>query len=325
MSSGLLYSFGISRSQNQNGGDLDPEFQKPLSARGQRLAQIARSLRVVRDIPFANRSQRTLRLDVYAPTKKHKKPLPAILRFGVAAWRSQTKDFRIDLDRLLAAPTPNLFAPAMVPQGFVVVSAECRVASEARFPAQVHDCKCAVRWIRAHAKEFGIDPERVGIMGASSSGHLAALVAVTDPNDALEDDHCYPGHSSRVQAAYCFAGMYDFEFYESNRGDGTLWPQIKDFLGGTFEKDPDVYRRASPRNYVTRDDPPFLLMHGIQDGRVPYDQTPHFAEALKRAGVAVEFVSINNYRHGPIPGKESEPGYPVLDERIFQFFRRSLA
>jgi len=303
----------------------EPELQQPGSARGRRLAEIARTVRATRNVSFLRRPQRTLRLDVYVPAEKPRRPLPAILRFGVAAWQSQSKNFRMNLDQLLPAPTPNLFPPALVPEGFIVVSAECRVASEARFPAQIHDCKCAVRWMRAHAKEFRIDPDRIGVMGASSSGHLAALVAVTDQGDKLEDDSCYPGHSSRVQAAYCFAGLYDFELYESHLGDGTLQPQVRNFLGGTFEEIPEVYRHASPRTYVTSDDPPFLLMHGMQDRRVPYDQSPHFVEVLSKAGVAVEFISINNYEHGPAPGKQSSPSYEALDEKIFRFFHKFLS
>src|SRR5262249_10561910 len=156
-------------------------------------------------------------------------------------------------------------------------------------------------------KEFHIDTRRIGIMGSSASGHLAALVAVTSSKDGLEDERCYPGYSSRVQAAYCFAGLFDFDFYHSFPGDRTLQKQIDDFLGGTYQQVSDVYTQASPTHYVTPDDPPFLLMHGIQDQRVPYEQSVHFIEVLQKTGVPAKLVSINNYAHSPIPGKEPHP------------------
>jgi dipeptidyl aminopeptidase/acylaminoacyl peptidase len=149
-------------------------------------------------------------------------------------------------------------------------------------------------------------------------------VAVANPGDGLEDKSCYPGYSSRVQGAVCFAGFFDFEFYQLVPGDGTLQAQIKDFLGGTYQQIPAIYRQASPTHYVTPDDPPFLLMHGLQDRRVPYEQAPHFAKILEKAEVPVRLIPVNNYAHGHIPGKEPEPSYEVMDQEIYQFFHRHL-
>src|SRR5581483_1492294 len=280
----------------------DPEKQNPSSSRGRGIAEIARSIAVSRDIPFAARSGRTLLLDVYAPRTPVQAPLPAILRFGVAAWRTQTKAFRFDLDHILAAPTPNLYAPILVPLGYVVISAECRVASEARFPAQLHDCQRALDWVRANASRFSIDVNRIGVMGASASGHLASLLALTDRTGALRENSSEAGSFPPLRAAYSFAGLYDFEYYVSHPGDRTLMPQIEDFLGGTFHDMPEPYRQASPIQHLQSGGPAFLLMHGKQDRRVPFDQSPHFVRALKKAGVAVNFQAIDHYVHGPMPG-----------------------
>ncbi len=212
---------GYLASCTQKGERVNPERQSPTSPRGRGIAEITRSIRIVRDIPFAKRPGRELHLDVYAPKVDGKEPWPAILSFGIAAWRTQSKEIRPDLEHLPPSPTPTVYLPVMVPRGFVVVNAECRVAREARLPAQIQDCKCAVQWVRAHAQQFHIDPNRIGVAGGSSDGHLAALLAVTNSKDGLEDENCYPGYSSRVQAAFCFAGFFDFEYYQTAPGDGT--------------------------------------------------------------------------------------------------------
>lgn len=300
------------------------------AARGHTIAEIERSLTVDRNIPFVKRPQRTLHLDVYRQPNPNHEPRPAVLYFGLSAWRSDTKKFWayiLGLDHLENDPTVYLYPPLLAPHGYVVVSAECRVAHEAEFPAQIHDGKCAIKWMRAHAKEFDIDPQRIGVMGGSASGYLAAMLAVTRPEDGFEDRACYPGFSSRVQAAYCQSGMYDFVYYHQHPGDGSLERDgsIRDFLGGTYTQIPKVWQRASPINYVRRGDPPFLLMHGIQDRRVPFVQMDHFAQRLKNVGVPVEAVSINHFVHGAIPGVMPQPPVPALDRTIFRFFRQYLS
>ncbi len=135
---------GIMAKDVQNLEMQPPEKQYPRSARGRELAKIARSISIVRDIVFVERPERTLRLDVYSPGNRLRGSIPAILTIGVAAWKYQRKDFQLDLDDLLPEPTTFLYPPCLAPRGYVVVSAECRVSGEAIFPAQLHDCKCAV-------------------------------------------------------------------------------------------------------------------------------------------------------------------------------------
>jgi acetyl esterase/lipase len=302
-----------------------PEDQTPASPQGRRIAEIARSLRIVNDVEYVKRPERVLRLNVYSPTGQSDKPLPAIVVFTHAAWRSENRSFRKDLDQLPLAPTPDLYAPVLAPRGYVVVSADCRLAAEAHFPAQIHDCKCAIRWTRANAARFNIDPDKIGLIGSSASGQLAALAALSGPEHSLDDEKCYPGESSKVQAVYSFAGLFDFEQYEQHPGDGTLRPQIEGYLGGSYAQLRERYRLASPARYVARDNPPFLLMHGTEDRRVPYDQTVRFAEVLKSAGVAVKFVSVRNYAHNPLPGLQPEPSCDALDQEIYAFFEEHLA
>ncbi|MGH9345270.1 MAG: alpha/beta hydrolase fold domain-containing protein [Terriglobia bacterium] len=275
------------------------------------------------------RPERTLYLDVYRQSKPGPEPVPAIIYFGLSGWRSDTKNFWayiLGLNHLENDPLVYLYPPVMVPRGCAVISAECRVAREAVFPAQIHDGKCAIKWTRAHAKEFNIDPHRIAVMGGSASGYLAAMLAVTRPEDGLEDKECYPNFSSEVQAAYCQSGMYDFVYYEQHPGDGSVARQglIRAFLGGSYTQIPKVWRRASPVSYVRPGDPPFLLMHGIQDRRVPYVQMNHFARLLKKAAVPVEAISINHFVHGAIPGVMPQPSDNMLDQIIYRFFDQHL-
>lgn len=302
----------------------------PETSRGRMIAAIERSLKIDRNIPFVKRPQRTLYLDVYREPRPRHESLPAILYFGLSAWRSDTKKFWayiLGLDRLGNSPTVYLYPPLLVPRGYVVVSAECRVAHEAKFPAQIHDGKCAIKWVRAHAKEFNIDPKRIGVMGGSASGYLAAMLAVTRPEDGFDDKEYDPSFSSDLQAAYCQSGMYDFVYYHQHPGDKSLERDgsIRDFLGGSYSQIPETWRKASPFDYVRSGDPPFLLMHGIQDRRVPYSQMSHFASSLKNAGVPVQAVSINHFVHGAIPGVMPQPPVSALDRTIFQFFDRTLS
>jgi hypothetical protein len=208
----------------------EPEYQTPTSQKGRQIADIARSILISRDVEYVSRPERVLRLNVYSPGGPVNGLLPAIVTLTHAAWRTENRSFRHDLDHLPLAPTPDLYAPVLVPRGFVVISADCRLASEAHFPAQIHDCKCAIRWTRANAERLHIDVDRIGVMGSSASGQLAALAAVTRPEHGLEDETCYRGYSIQVQAAYCFAALFDLERYEQSPATAHCDPRSRTIL-----------------------------------------------------------------------------------------------
>jgi acetyl esterase/lipase len=297
--------------------------EHPASARGREIAEMVHNFKVDRDITYVKRPERTLRLDVYSPKQKSDRPIPAIISFGLGAWVHDTKDNCMDFDTVKMLPTPYLFAPALVSRGFVVVSSETRVATEAKFPAQIHDIKCAVQWIRAHAKEFNIDPDHIGVIGGSSSAYLAAMLALTRPEDGFEDTETYPGQSSAVQAAYCGSGMYDFEYYHNVPGEASLPVQVAQFLGGTYDQIPDLYRKASPTTYVRPGAPPFLLTHGLQDHRVPFEQQTRLVEVLSKSGIPIQAIYINNLAH-KMPTIPPDPPYTVTDPIIYRFFETYL-
>jgi len=188
------------------------------------------------------------------------------------------------------------FIEGMAGLGYVGVTIDYRLVPAAHFPAQVEDCKAAVRWLRANAAKYRIDADHIGVVGFSAGGHLASMLGVTGPGDGLEGNGGNPGQSTRVQAVVSFFGPTDFSTRD--------WPAdlerevIVPFLGGTVAERPDTYRKASPYTYATKDAPPFLFFHGSEDELVPVDQSRRMADKLKVDGVPVQLVVLAGERHG---------------------------
>jgi len=184
------------------------------------------------------------------------------------------------------------------------------------FPAQIHDCKAAVRWLRANADEYHVDPERVGVTGASAGGHLSLLVGLTSPEDGLEGDGGNADQSSRVQAVVNVFGPTAMA--ECSRG--SVVPYLFRLLcGGTPEEAGAMYEKASPVTYVSRDDPPVLTLHGDKDELVPVEQAKILDEKMKAAGVEHVLKVFEGAGHGfgGEQGKES-------DEMAWEFFDKHL-
>lgn len=163
------------------------------------------------------------------------------------------------------------------------------------FPAQVHDAKAAVRWLRAHAKEYRVDPNRIGVTGESAGGHLSLLVGLSDPSHDLEGTGGNAGQPSRVQAVVNIFGPTEMtSCYETS---SVAWI-LRLFLGGAPEDMPERYRTASPITYISPDDPPVLTLHGDRDTLVPVEQAMRLADAMKAAGAPHELVILTGQGHG---------------------------
>ena len=190
--------------------------------------------------------------------------------------------------------------------GYATVSLNFRPSGVARFPAAIDDCRLALRWLRANAPAYGIDPARIAVMGWSSGAHLAMLLALTDGD---------------VQAVVAVSGVYDFLMEERgafpNRGDD---PAVVRFLGAPPREIPDVARRASPLRHLDRDDPPMLVIHGELDRRIDAEQARHLARALKALGRADEVVILPGADHG----RDVLPADPSCRRRIRDFLDRRL-
>src|SRR6185437_7517091 len=168
-----------------------------------------------------------------------------------------------------------------------------RLSGEATWPAQIHDCKAAIRWLRANAAKYGLDPDRIGVTGASAGGHLAAMLGLGGGVAALEGDvGPHTGVSSRVKCVVDQFGPSDLLAMadHSSRIDHNApdSPESK-LIGGALQENKEKARAASPITYISRDDPPFLILHGTEDPLVPFNQSERLAEALKTVGVPCVF------------------------------------
>jgi len=186
-------------------------------------------------------------------------------------------------------------------RGYAAVSVSYRFAPKHVFPAQVEDCKCAVRWLRAHARMLNIDPKRIGAVGISAGGHLAMMLALMNKEDGLEGSGGWAEESSKVQAAVSFVGPTNFtvDF------PPTTTQILKTWIGATRAEQPDLYKKASPLTYVDGTDAPLLLFQGTTDVLVPFDQAVQLAAALTKAKVKARVELLVGEGHG-WGGKEME-------------------
>jgi acetyl esterase/lipase len=241
------------------------------------------------DLDYAVVDGHTLRLDLYLPDAARQAPLLVWVHGG--AWRAGSRK---------DCPLAGLTA-----QGFAVASVDYRLTPVAPFPANVHDLKAALRFLRAHAAAYGYDPARLAIAGSSAGGHLAALVGVSNGHPELEGRvGAHLDTSSDVQAIVSFYGAANLQSILAQStpfGLGVRIPALQLLLRGQPEEQPELARLASPVAHVDRTDPPLLLLHGDQDPQMPVAQSLEFLGAYQAAGRPVRFVPVHGARHG---GKE---------------------
>jgi acetyl esterase/lipase len=238
---------------------------------------------VEHDLIYARIAETELKLDLAMP-KTGQGKLPAVVFLHGEGWRAGNRG------------QMNHFIEGMARMGYVGVTVGYRLVPAARFPAQVEDCKAAIRWLRANAPKYRIDPERIGVVGFSAGGYLAAMLGVTGSRDGFDGIGGNAQQSGQVQAVVTFFGPTDFS--------ARNWPKdleteiIAPFLGGSFADRPDRYKNASPINYATKDAPPFLFFHGTDDQLVPVDQSIRLAEKLRQVGVPADMVALEGEGHG---------------------------
>jgi acetyl esterase/lipase len=228
------------------------------------------------DIVYTKAGDVELKLDLARPAEGDG-PFPAVIVIHGGAWRSGNKNQQRGMIGAFAG------------RGYVAVSPQYRFCPKETFPAQVHDVKAAVRWVKAHAKAYKIDPDHVGAVGFSAGAHLAMMLGVTGPADGLEGDSASDAPNTKIQAVVNYFGPTDLaagDFPDVSK------PLVKDFLGGTPKEKPDEAAKASPLIYVTKDDAPILTFQGTKDPLVPYTQATKLTKKQTTAGVPgrVEFL-----------------------------------
>ncbi|MBL9211031.1 MAG: alpha/beta hydrolase [Opitutaceae bacterium] len=243
-----------------------------------------------RDIEYARVGEHSLKLDLHLPPASGA-PAPLIVWVHGGAWRSGSKN-----------ETP--LAP-LTARGWAVASVEYRLTPVAPFPANVHDLKAALRFLRARGAEYRLATDRIAIAGGSAGGHLAALVGVTNGHPELEGD-VGPHRSQRsdVHAIVSFYGASNLESIlrqSTPYGLGVRIPALQLLLRGQPEEKPALAKLASPVAHVDPQDPPLLLLHGDQDPQMPVAQALEFVGAYERVGLQAKFVPLHGSAHG---GKE---------------------
>jgi acetyl esterase/lipase len=239
-------------------------------------------LTIDQDLAYSKQGSRELKLDIARPAEGDG-PFPAVLVIHGGAWRQGNK----------ADVRPIL--PQFVEHGYVAVSPEYRFCPQDAFPAQIHDVKAAVRWLKVNAKKYRIDPDRIGAMGFSAGGHLSLMLGLTSPNDGLEGDVSAGAPDSRVKAVVNYFGPTDLAAKDI---PDICKPWVKDFLGGSPQDRPDAAAKASPLTFVSKDDAPVLTFQGTKDSLVPYTQAIKLAEAMNSAGVPGRVELILGADHG---------------------------
>jgi len=268
-------------------------------------------VRILKDLEYVPGGHERNKLDLYLPTKQVEEQthtpdkLPLIIWVHGGAWMAGNKN--------------NCPARRFLRKGYAVASINYRLSQHATFPAQIEDCKAAVRWLRVNSKKYDLDTKRIGVWGASAGGHLVALLGTAgdvkefDKGENLEV-------SSRVQAVCDYFGPTDFikisNFPSSLKHDAPDSPESK-LIGGPVTTNKEACQRANPITYVTKNDPPFLIVHGDKDNVVPHNQSQLLYDALKNTGVPVKFHTVKGGGHG---GFNS----PEVDKMVDDFFDKNL-
>lgn len=261
----------------------------PILAQCQKAPEPPAGVRKLAEIDYVGQGNQRQMLDLYLPEAKSPTPRPLVVFIHGGGWEHGSKD---DVGGLFGLLKDTPFAGA---------SLNYRLTDQATWPAQIHDCKAAIRWLRAHAAEHHLDPDRISVFGISAGGHLASLLGVTGGVAELEGTlGQHPDQSSRVTCVLDFCGPSNFLTFA---GPGTIIdvndPKtgISKLLGGTIHEKPELARQASPVTHITRDDAPFLIIHGSKDNIVRPAQAVEFDAALTQAGVPATLVTGKDGGH----------------------------
>jgi len=256
------------------------------------------------DIEYSNPDDQHLQLNLARP-KTGEGPFPAVLCIHGGGFRAGTRDGYDGLCMQLAK------------RGYVAVTITYRLSPKYKFPAAVHDTKAAVRWLRANAATYKINPDKIGVTGGSAGGHLAKFLAVTAHVPEFEGTGGNPEQSSSVACVVNFFGPSDFtKSYGKSVDAAVVLPM---WLGGNLDTARELHIRASPLYWVTPDAAPTLCVHGTLDNYVAYEQAAWLVDRLKAAGVEASLLTLKGAGHG-FRGDDAK----TADNALFEFFDKKL-
>ncbi|MCW1970633.1 MAG: alpha/beta hydrolase [Anaerolineae bacterium] len=248
---------------------------------------------IYKDLAYVANGHERQTLDLYLPASLPPTgKLPLIIWIHGGAFRMGSKD----------DTTFDLVPLEYLTQGYAIASINYRLSQHAKFPAQIEDCKAAVRWLRAHADHYRLDATRFAAWGPSAGGYLSAMLGTAGWVSQFEVG-AYLDQSSDVQCVVDHFGPSDFLQMDAQRlPDGMIHDDANspesELIGGAIQDHPDAVKRANPITYVTPQAPPFLVVHGDADPLVPYGQSVVLVNALQHAKVAVTFYTVKGGGHG---------------------------
>lgn len=271
------------------------------------LSQAPEGVTIQADIAYRPGDSKAWRLDLVMPSEPGDEPRPGLVFVHGGGWRNGDKRAGVFLQGALE----------WAQRGYVCITVNYRLVDEAPFPACVEDVKCAVRWFRAHAEQFHLDPHRIGGYGNSAGAHLVAMLGLVGPDAGLEGDGPWQDQSSLLQAVCASAPPTDFLLWSEGL---SRFGAKGSLLFGPRETLRERAQKASPISYVAAHAPPFLLVHGTADRTVDVAHSDRFVEALKKAGAKdVTYLRVEGAGHGVFT-QHSDVTHPAMQD----FFQRTL-
>ncbi|MGC3966096.1 MAG: alpha/beta hydrolase [Pirellulales bacterium] len=286
-----------------------PTAEEQAKARAEWLAKAREKVDVRLDVPYAGNDNPRQQLDIYLPKDASAgKPLPVVLFIHGGGWSGGDRKGYIANASGLAASGK-----------FAAISVGYRMSSEAKWPAQIYDCKAALRWVKAHAKELNIDPTKIGLTGSSAGGHLVTMLGLTGDTKELEGDlGPHTGESTAVTCVINFCGPTDMAApLMQGEAAKTDDPAVSGLVGGPLKEKADAVKQASPLTWVSAKAVPIMTVHGMKDARVNYNNATKLDEAMKKAGAVHYLVPITEAGHGIPVG-------PELADRMQKFWNKYL-
>ena len=274
------------------------------SLRAQAPAQVPDTVIVEKGIEYANPDDQHLQLNLARP-KTGDGPFPAIVCIHGGGFRAGKRE---SYDGLIVR---------LAEQGYVAITVTYRLAPKYQFPAAVHDTKAAVRWVRANAAKYKIDPSRIGTTGGSAGGHLAQFLGVTAGVKEFEGDG---GNQAESSAVACVVNVYGPSDFTKSYGKSVDAAEVLPlFLGGNLEKARKLHLKASPLYWVTPVAAPTLCIHGTLDKYVAHEQAVWLVDKMTAAGAEAELLTLEGAGHG-FKGKDAE----TADKALMAYFNKKL-
>ena len=264
--------------------------------------------KIEKDVIYGKADNADLKMDIYYPAEGTGNS-PALIYVHGGAWIEGDKSSGVGIK----------YIPDLVKRGYLVASVNYRLAPKYKFPAQIEDVKCAVRFLRFNAKKYGINPEKIGAFGGSAGGHIVLLLGLSG-SDKFNNSGGYEGQSSKVKAVVDLFGPSDLTVTFDKKG-----MKLIEEVFGTSDCNSEILKSASPVSYISSEDPPFLIIHGEKDRVVQFSQSQELYDKLKKAGLDATLVRVKNAGHGFIAfGGKIDPSREEIGVMIADFFDRSL-